>query len=97
MVFNIRKISWTKIMNKRGSRIEPCGVTDSIFYHELQEEFIFLYGFVTGADLFVTGAKILNSRLSKTCRNHIFYIFFSIRTNILIVYCALQINGTVSL
>ena len=51
MVFNIRKISWTKIMNKRGSRIEPCGVTDSIFYHELQEEFIFLYGFVTGADL----------------------------------------------
>ena len=41
--------------------------------------------------------KILNSRLSKTCLNHIFYIFFSIRTNILIVYCALQINGTVSL
>ena len=34
-------------MNKRGPRIDPCGVTDSIFYHELQEEFIFLYGFVT--------------------------------------------------
>ena len=41
--------------------------------------------------------KILSSWLSKTCLNHIFYIFFSIRTNILIVYCALQINGTVSL
>ena len=41
--------------------------------------------------------KILNSRLSKTCLNHILYIFFSIRTNILIVYYALQINGTVSL
>ena len=34
-------------MNKRGPRIDPCGVTDSIFYHELQEEFIFLYGYVT--------------------------------------------------
>ena len=42
-------------MNKRGSRIEPCGATDSIFSHELQKEFIFalcflsvvLYGLVT--------------------------------------------------
>ena len=28
-------------MNKSGSRIEPCGVTDSIFSHELQKGFIF--------------------------------------------------------
>ena len=39
--------------------------------------------------------NILNSRLSKTCLNHIFYIVFSIRTNIFIVYCAMQINGTI--
>ena len=33
------------------------------------------------------------------CLKHacLFYIFFSIGTSILIVYCALQINGTVSL
>ena len=29
--------------------------------------------------------------------NRIFYNFFSVLTSILIVYCALQINGTVSL
>ena len=42
-------------MNKSGLRIEPCGVTDSIFFHELQKDFIFppcflsvfLYGLVT--------------------------------------------------
>ena len=42
-------------MNKSGQRIEPCGVTYSIFSHELQKEFVFplcvlsvvLYGLVT--------------------------------------------------
>ena len=42
-------------MNKSGPRIEPCGVTDRIFSHELQKEFIFrlcilsvvLYGHAT--------------------------------------------------
>ena len=41
-------------MNKSGPRIEPWGVTDSVFSHELQKEFIFplcflsvvLYGLV---------------------------------------------------
>ena len=41
--------------------------------------------------------KTSGSRLSKKCLNRIFYNFFSVRTSILIVYCALQINGTVSL
>ena len=41
--------------------------------------------------------KILSSRSSKKCLSYIFYIFFSIGTSILIVYCALQINGMVSL
>ena len=34
-------------MNKNGPRIEPCGVTDSIFSHELQKELIFPLSFVS--------------------------------------------------
>ena len=38
---------WTLILNENGPRIEPCGVTDSIFSHELQKEFIFPLSFVS--------------------------------------------------
>ena len=41
--------------------------------------------------------KLLSSRSSRKCLNYIFYIFFSIGSSILIGYCALLINGTVSL
>ena len=57
--------------NKSGPRIELCGATDSIFFHELQKEFIFalcflsvvVYGLVTCSKttlprLTVRGSKI---------------------------------------
>ena len=34
-------------MNESGPRIEPRGVTDSTFCHELQKEFIFLLCFLS--------------------------------------------------
>ena len=41
------EMSWTLILNENGPRIKPCGVTDSIFSHELQKEFIFPLSFVS--------------------------------------------------
>ena len=53
--FNIMKMSWIKILNTTGPRIEPRSAPDSIFSHELQKELTFalcflsfaLYGLVT--------------------------------------------------
>ena len=52
-------------MNKSGPWIEPCGVTDSIFSHELQKEFIFPLCFLSDVlyDL-VASSKVIFSYLT---------------------------------
>ena len=35
------------MLNKSGTRIEPCGATDFVFSHELQKQFTFAICFVS--------------------------------------------------